>query len=164
MVAFLLAILGMALIEPIANLIERQVNPTSITNESVDISSVWYIAGDQSNVLLNMTTNLTPSNDNWTGGEIVSWIDGNNSALTEDTDWTDETVTFTISLLNTSTVVALQPISNTTYISYAYYEDDYLQNSGVSRTLVALVILFFALGVLIAIWAIISKAQYIKAV
>lgn len=147
-VGFLMVIVGVSLIGTVANNSALVTDKAIIVNETVDISSA-RISGTQSiNITAsNFTITNAPTGWKTTDCPITSVTYGNATAqFTSATDYNLYTTSGILQVLNTSTT-GEDSITNTTYVSYTYCRDDYL-NIAWGRSIIGLVTGFFALAIL----------------
>lgn len=157
-VAFMLVILGAALIGVIADNTNEVTQPTLVIDESLSISSL-RIAGNNINISNNVTLANAGLRD--AGG----WVDSsvilkNASGTTIGTNnYTVDYNADKISFLNTTFMVSGGGLGNTTLATYKYYAADYVNQSW-QRTILNLISGFFALALLgIGIWLLYSTAK-----
>ena len=152
--AFVFLIIGIALIGSIATQVNAQTDKTVVTNEVIDIGSARMGLSGYGSINLSVS-NFTVANvpTDWKPSDcpvVFSTFSNGTYDLILNTDYEvfgDEGKIF---VLNTSATNG--SLSNTTYISYTYCADDYL-NSSWGRSVLVTVPGFFALALLgVALW------------
>lgn len=131
--AFIILLIGIVLLGSTADTV-------TIATDSTTIESL-----NESTTLINGTgVALT---NNWVTSiiEVLAQNGTANYSLTETTD-------YTVDNLNSETTVQITLVNaewdgNTSYVSYNYQNDNYVR-SGVSRVLIRLIIIFFAIALL----------------
>lgn len=144
--AFAALLIGVSLIGVIATEEQKVTSLTQVNNELIDITAANN--GSHINPAVTFTV-ANPRTEQWklenSECDMVTRAYGNSTVtFTPTTDYTFST-SGVITLVNTAKVVRS---SNTTYIDYDYCEDDYL-NAGWNRTVLDLVLGFFAIGLLL---------------
>ena len=159
--AFVFLIIGVALIGSIATNINATVDKLDVNYESHDISAAMYndsASGWQVNESLAASYfTVTNYPAGWKVVDcplitvtVENSSDGTYTAAILDTDYTLVESTGVIHVLNTTTTD--EEDFNTTYVSYTYCADDYL-NSSWGRAVLTTVPGFFALALLgVALW------------
>ncbi len=156
--AFVFLVVGSALIVSIASSTNAVVDKNTALDESHDISG--GIIGDlqevnESNVASNITVTYAPSGWKINDCPLTNVVVENSSAgtytaLSEGTDYNLFASTGIIQMLNTTKTDGGD--FNTTYVSYTYCGDDYL-NSSWGRAVITTVPGFFALALLgVSLW------------
>lgn len=159
--AFVFLIIGIALIGAIATSTNVAIDKINVDYESHDISDAMFndsASGWDVNESL-AASYITVANNplGWksadcplTGVTVENSSDGTYTAVVLDTDYNLDASTGVIHILNTSDTD--EEDFNTTYISYTYCADDYL-NSSWGRSVLATVPGFFALALLgVSLW------------
>ncbi len=149
LIAFVLIVIGVALVNVISDSVFENVSPVGMSNETLDITSLkingtWKTgAGNLNNI--NQSLPLTLANDEIF--DIISVVNasaggtGADILYIEGVDWnhTGDTITFT----NSSAMVTNN--SNATFVTYTYKTDSYVEHS-TARTLLDLIPLFFVIA------------------
>ena len=160
--AFVFLILGAALIGQVATNTNERTSKTNVYDETFDLEALGCInatGGGMVNFTADADCNVTlanaPSSWKTTDCPVASVVventtAGTYTALTEGTDYDLFASTGIIHFLNTAATDAGD--FNTTYVSYNYCADEYL-NSSWGRTVLNLVAGFFALALLgVVLW------------
>lgn len=121
-VGFLVAVIGIALLSSTADSTKKVTSAVNSVNES--------FAGK-----LNVAVAL--AND-----DLVSV-----SAVRNTTGSTVPASNYTVNTTGGTITMLAPQVNNTYYADYTYYDDDYVSNS-TSRTLVGLIVIFFAVGLI----------------
>lgn len=146
--AFIALIIGAVLISQIATLGLAVTAKTDVVNELVGITSLRNYNGNHINETVgdNVIVNV-PTSWKITDCPITNFVYGNATKdYTLTIDYTFDSVTGVIHLYDKSP--ANISISNSTYADYTYCQDSYL-NSGWSRSVLDLVVGFFAIAMLL---------------
>ena len=149
LIAFIAVVIGIVFFTTAMDDIYEQRNAWTIANETLDISTAR--AGGTAGNGINVT-HLNLTNDDVES--VVVILNSTYSEFTVTTDYvfnnTDDTINF-----QNSSVLYNYTDSNTTYVTYTYLPDNYVKNS-TTRSILPLILLFMALGiiavVLYAIW------------
>ena len=160
--AFICLILGSVLVGQVAISVNEKTDKTNVYDETFDLETLGCInatGGGMINFTADADCNITLANvpTSWkvldcpvASVVVENTTAGTYTALVEGTDYDLFASTGIIHMLNTGSTDAGD--FNTTYISYNYCGDEYL-NSAWGRTVLSLVIGFFALALLgVGIW------------
>lgn len=160
--AFVFLIIGAALIGSVATSTNERTDKTLVYDETFDLEALGCInatGGGMVNFTADADCNVTLANapTSWKIADcpvasvvVENTTAGTYTALTEGTDYDLFASSGIIHMLNTAATDA--GTLNTTYVSYNYCADDYL-NSAWGRTVLGLVAGFFALAILgVSIW------------
>lgn len=139
---FIMAIIGVILLNIIADAIFPTINLNPVSNESLDVSSAVLPNSGQS---MDNEVGLSLGHDNWSLSELRAF---NGTIFVEDTDYIVNTTLSLIYMQNTTVTVYNTNISNTTYADYTWTPNEYIQSSS-ARVLMGLIVLFFAIGLLL---------------
>lgn len=151
LMGFIIVIVGVAFLNSIGDSISLQTEYQSATNETLDISGARY-DGDQINESYELQISNYPGATG-IGSEVTKNFDLYNDTTQTDeatvtTDYVFNSTDGTLTLVNNSYWVNTG--TNTSSVDYDYTKDDYIpQNS--SRVIIALVLIFGAIGILIAV-------------
>lgn len=145
LMAFIGAILFVVFADTIADNVQYQNNPVTITDEILNIASVRYADGNPS---INASQYLSLAHNNWTTDVVVVTM-ANGSALTANVDYYVNTSNNKINFSNTTRMFTM--VQNTTLVDYKYYHADYISD-GTSRTVNGFTLLFFVIGGVILVW------------
>lgn len=150
--AFVTVIVGIALISSLADSVWINTNTFSksgANNNTVDISSVRVLGSN------NFTTTSVSLGDTYIRSLTqVRWENG--TILTRDTDFTlDETAGTFVMLNSTTNRNHNETVTNLTEWDYTYGES-YITDTS-SRTLLNLIVIFFVIGLVIGLVALIMK-------
>lgn len=141
---FLIVILGSSFLTIIADRNSVITTPITITNETLDITSGFNATDFNTAATFNLTYN------DWVDSSI-SILNGTDT-LTEGTDFNVDYTTEAINFSNTSAVWTINAShDNNAGVNYQYYDADYLTDT-TSRTLIGLIALFFAIGILALVY------------
>ncbi len=143
---FILVIVGISLYDTTADSVYLAVNQESL-NESITIAS---------------STGVTSLSD----VEVVTYFYNDTANSGNTSNAINTAVNYTTSVDAVSTITVDQTIfADGTYrVLYEYYQDEYVKGSAATRTLVDLVLIFFALGIAgltISVFYIIAKKNNI---
>jgi len=136
---FAYLLIGVILIGVIANMVEENTEVKTMPNDYIDISTARDTHNDFDN-----TTAISLTNDEihtFTG----MYNETSGTALTVNTDYLVDYDAGTFILENTSATRGLD--TNFTNSTYTYEMDNYVED-GTSRTIITLIVIFFAIGVL----------------
>lgn len=141
--------MAMAFLEAIADEQALITEYRSIVDENISVASA-ILTCNVDNFTVNSSYHITQTYGNWTsvGISVISYQNG--TALTATTDWT-QNATGDYWYLTTNTTnnhnICLNS-ANRTLVDYTYWRNEGENVSPVSRTIVKLVVLFFALGII----------------
>lgn len=150
--AFLIAVVAIAFLQIIADDINRETDGFDRINETIDVSTA-YISANEINTSKEFQITKYPGATDVENEDTTSFVLYNDttqeSAATDTTDYVFTASTGIFTLKNTSywhdTVT-----TNTSSTDYTWYHSDYIQD-GLSRGIIALVIIFGALVVFIGV-------------
>jgi len=139
---FAFLIIGIVFIGVIANMVTENTEGKTEPNEYISIAGARDTNGD-----INSSLPIALAND-----EVISFTslsEENGSALALTTDYIINLSLGQVFLINNShTVETLNTTyTNHTNATYVYQMDNYIEN-GTSRTIISLLVIFFAIGVL----------------
>lgn len=146
--AFIVAIVGLALIPAVADEVFSNQNAFAVLNETVDVSSGMSQGGE-----FDGTTTFEFAQDFVRGVQTVNWNSSKTLVVGTDVIPVLDVNPATFTIANTSTTRNLYQAGagntslNTTTFNYTH-GDNFVRNAA-SRTLLGLVVLFFALGILL---------------
>ena len=160
--AFVFLIVGVALISSISANINTRIDKTVVYDETFDLDALGCVnetGGGMLNGTDDANCNITMANapSSWktldcplSSVSIANTTAGTYAALTASTDYNLFPAIGVIQMLNTASTDAGD--FNTTYVTYAHCEDDYL-NSSWGRSVLGTVPGFFALALLgVSLW------------
>jgi len=149
-IGFFMVIVGVVLIAAVANGSDLVTSKIDIVSETVDISDARNLSG--ADFALNYSVDITIVNppSDWKTTECpisgFSLTNESGTAMTDATDYDIDESTGIINFYNTL-IANMTGTSNTTYASYTYCQDEYL-NIAWGRSIMNLVAGFFALAIL----------------
>lgn len=149
LMAFITIVVGMVLINQIADDTTQITTPFTHTNESLNIASLRYGADE-----INETLNVTLPFKDWVPASVtIKRTNGTAFILNTDywVDYTNERISFA-----NTTAVAEEYASNITRAYYQYYGASYVDDSG-TRVVIPLIVILFAIGILLAVVAYLRK-------
>jgi len=164
---FIGAIVALTLFTQIINTQATMTDKLPVYNETSTITLAIDYGGDRINLNSTPVFTLVKAPTGWQAGgdcPIGSFTVDNqsgNAALTLDTDFNITTSTGEWALINTTASVnAFNSGDNTSYVSYNYCDDGYV-NSTAGRSITGLISLMAALAIIgFAVWAGISKMGF----
>ena len=142
---FLCLIIGIALLNAVADQISLVDQTYTSTNETITLTN-----GTAVSLANNWVTSITSVVANYSGTYSTT--------LTKDSN-------YTVSNLNSDSVATITLITggydgNSSYVTYTYQDDSYIRGdmSSANQTLIKLIVLFFVLGVVAcAIWGLLRS-------
>ena len=144
--AFMGIMVGIALLSATADYVFDATDTTGRATENETLNIITARLADN-----NIDPDISFSLTNEKAKSITIAYTSNGTVLTEDTDFdfntSDGTTNGKIAFWNTSALVSTT--QNDTSITYTYYTDGYVNNS-TSRTLIALITLFFVIAIVAA--------------
>jgi len=148
LVGFLIVILGVTFVAVIATQTNTDTNPTTVSDEALDISAARLAAN---NINTTYTFTLSQLGLQEAGGWVTDSVfftnaTGGTLAGNFTVDYDAQTIVFK----NTTTMVTGIGVGNNTLADYKYYQDSYLVSS-FGRNTINMVPGFFALFILIGI-------------
>lgn len=149
---FIIAIVGIVLIGSLADEIVSL--STTMTRTNYTLSHTTLILPDGSEDI-NESINLTLPNYDWYSITVVT-NDTGEPVWAADTDYVVNVSTQEVWLLNSSNVLEATRSSNASLWTYEYYPSSYLKSS-VSRVLLSLITIFFAVGIVLFVYSRINK-------
>jgi len=148
--AFFMVIVGVVLIATISNNSAAVTDKINIVNETVSIASARNLSGTTFALNYSVDISVTNAPTGWKSTDCplgsFSMVNQSGTAMTDTTDYDVDESTGTLNFLNTL-IANMSGTSNTTYASYTYCSDDYL-NSAWGRSVMNLIAGFFALALL----------------
>ena len=154
---FIVALVGLVLIDSLGNEITKVDDLGIVTNESIDMASAR--AGAISNYTADVEFSL--SRDDLSGFSELRMVNG--TAFTKNTDYYVNLTLGKIRMLDTQVTYdyAAANESNTTLSDFTYNPDAYVKDS-ISRTiLTSLILIFFVIGLVVWVYAYI-KNNYLE--
>lgn len=156
-VGFIAILIGTILIGEIAdNVYENTQMPTDFgqNNESVTSGMFGGSGGTGTTDIITANCNMTLDAEDVISIQAVGLINGSTLAVNTDytTDFSDDDAVL-INFLNTTDVFQITFNENRTLVNYTMWHVGYIRGSAVSRTLVGLLPIFFAIGILsVGLW------------
>lgn len=144
LLAFVAIVVGIALLNAIADTVFENTNLYEEKNETVSLNGSRTFAAT-SDINESGFNNRFALANNFTG--ITAVRTTNNTLLVENTDW-NQSANY-LYLINSSAVIdeGADPDGNITLVTYNYQQDNYVDHS-LARTLLRLITLFFGIGLL----------------
>jgi phosphate/sulfate permease len=150
-IVFIGVMVAIPLMIAIANSLGGQTDSLTMTNETLDISGARL---DNNNI--NSSYPLTLTYDEWIS---ITEINNGSQAFTATTDYVYETNRTTERIYFQNTTATVNNVSNTTYVIYSYYPDDYVYNA-TARVILPLILIFLAIAILLG--SVLYGYRYIK--
>ena len=149
---FIVVMVGLVLAEALGNAIVKVEDLGTVTNKSIDISS---LRGEDDGVG-NFTTDVELSLGRDDLASFSEMRMENGTAFTENTDYYVNLTEGTFRLLDTETTASFDS-DNNTLADYTYYPDAYVKDS-MSRVIIkTLIMVFFVMGILMFVYAWVKK-------
>lgn len=150
-ISFFMIVVGVVLITSVANSSDAVTSKIDIVNETFDISDARNLSGTTFALNYSVDLNIANSPTSWKITDCpvssFSMINQSGEAMADTTDYDIDESTGTLNFYNTL-IANMTGTSNTTYASYTYCPDDYL-NIAWGRSVINLVAGFFAMAILL---------------
>lgn len=159
---FIFLIVAIVLASAVGDKLFLAQTPSTVINENVSIQTLRTSTGE---LFPNVTTSL--ANDDIISIDGVEWMNGTAMVLNTDYYLNDSIGTGRdaprVSFQNTSISGGYSNITsrlmNFTSWNYTHAGDNYIQGSSINRTFIGLILIFFVIGILTFIIAMIKKSD-----